>query len=96
MTEMNRNQLITEMARKSGVSRKTAEAVINATVVTITRSLRKGETVRLVGFGTFIVRRRSAKKGRNPQTGAPVRIPSRRVPVFIPEKELRARIRRVP
>jgi len=66
---------------------------INTTLDTITASLKKGEKVTLVGFGTFLVRRRAAREGRNPQTGARIRIPARKVPAFTAGKELKAAIK---
>ncbi|MDR7593543.1 MAG: HU family DNA-binding protein, partial [Armatimonadota bacterium] len=59
----------------------------------ITSTLRRGEKVTLVGFGTFLVRRRAAREGRNPQTGAKIRIPAKRVPAFTAGKELKSAIR---
>ena len=65
---MNKAELIAAMAAKTGETKKAAEASVNAFVEVVTESLKKGEKVQLVGFGSFEVRKRAARKGRNPQT----------------------------
>ena len=90
---MNKEQLVERLAAKTGTTKKAAMDAINTTLDTITGSLRKGEKVTLVGFGTFLVRRRAAREGRNPQTGARIKIPARKVPAFTAGKELKAAIR---
>ena len=90
---MNKEQLVEKLAAKTGLTKKGSMDAINTTLDTITASLRKGEKVTLVGFGTFLVRRRAAREGRNPQTGARIRIPARKVPAFTAGKELKAAIK---
>ncbi len=90
---MNKEQLVEKLAGKTGMTKKGSMDAINTTLDTITASLRKGEKVTLVGFGTFLVRRRAAREGRNPQTGARIRIPARKVPAFTAGKELKAAIK---
>ena len=86
---MNKTELIAIVAEHSGVSKKDAERVINATVDTITQSLMKGEKVQLSGFGTFEAKARKARIGRNPHTKEPIDIPATRVPTFNPSKALK-------
>src|SRR3989304_4570773 len=90
---MNKEQLVEKLAAKTGMTKKGPMDAINPTRDTITASLRKGEKVTLVGFGTFLVRRRAAREGRNPQTGARIRIPARKGPAFTAGKELKAAIK---
>ena len=90
---MNKEQLVEKLAAKTGMTKKGSMDAINTTLDTITASLRKGEKVTLVGFGTFLVRRRAAREGRKPQTGARIRIPARKVPAFTAGKELKAAIK---
>ena len=79
---MNKTELIAIVAEHSGVSKKDAERVINATVDTITQSLMKGEKVQLSGFGIFETKERQARVGRNPLTKQSIEIPASRVPGF--------------
>ena len=90
---MNKEQLVEKVAAKAGMTKKGAMDAINTTLDSIVGSLKKGEKVTLVGFGTFLVRRRAAREGRNPQTGARIRIPARKVPAFTAGKELKAAIK---
>jgi len=90
---LNKEQLVERLAAKTGMTKKDAMEAINTTLDTVSASLRKGEKVTLVGFGTFLVRRRAAREGRNPQTGARIRIPARKVPAFTAGKDLKAAIR---
>ena len=71
---MNKTELVAAVAEKAGLSKKDAEAAVNAFTDTVTKELKKGEKVQLVGFGTFEVSKRSARTGRNPQTGATMKI----------------------
>lgn len=77
------------MAADANISKKEAEAALNSFVASVKESLGKGESVSLVGFGTFGVSHRNARKGRNPQTGAEINIPARRVPTFKAGKGLK-------
>jgi len=86
---MNKAQLIDRVARDTGLTKADALRALDAVLDNVTRSLRKGEKVTLVGFGTFQATRRGARTGRNPQTGVPIRIAARRVPKFVPGKDLR-------
>jgi len=78
---MNKAQLIDEVAKVT-CSKKEAELAIGATLAAIQKALKKADTVTLVGFGTFRVSKRKARKGRNPQTGEAIKIPAKKVPVF--------------
>ena len=78
---MNKAQLINEVAKVT-CSKKEADLAIAATLAAIQKALKKGDTVTLVGFGTFRVSKRKARKGRNPQTGEAIKIPAKKVPVF--------------
>lgn len=86
---MNKSEFIQAMAEKSDLSVKDATAALNATLETIQESLRKGEPVSFVGFGTFEVKERAARTGRNPQTKQPVEIPASKVPSFKAGKSLK-------
>ena len=86
---MNKSDLIAAIAAKTGDTKKNAEASLNAFVEAVTESLKKGDKVQLVGFGSFDVKKRSARKGRNPQTGAEMKIPAKKVPVFKAGKALK-------
>ncbi|MGE5558289.1 MAG: HU family DNA-binding protein [Bacillota bacterium] len=86
---MTKAELIDKVATKTGLTKKDSGKVIDAMVGAISTSLVKGNKVQLVGFGSFEVRKREARKGRNPQTGAEIRIPARKVPVFKAGKALK-------
>ena len=86
---MNKAELINAVAAAADVSKKDAEAVISATLDTIVAALKEGEKVQLVGFGSFEVKKRAARIGRNPQTKEPVEIPASVVPVFKAGKALK-------
>ena len=83
---MNKTELVAAVAEKAGLSKKDAEAAVNAFTDTVTKELKKGEKVQLVGFGTFEVSKRSARTGRNPQTGATMKIAASKAPKFKPGK----------
>ena len=86
---MNKSDLIAAMAAKTGETKKSAEASLDAFISTVTESLKKGEKVQLVGFGSFEVRKRAARKGRNPQTKEEIKIPASKAPVFKAGKDLK-------
>ena len=86
---MNKAELADAVAAKAGLSKAEAERAIDSTFETITRALKKGDKVALVGFGTFVVRRRAARMGRNPKTGAPIRIGAARTAAFKAGKGLK-------
>ena len=86
---MNKTELIAAVAEKTGMTKKDAERVINATVDTITQSLVKGEKVQVSGFGIFEVKAREARVGRNPRTKETIQIPATRLPAFKASKALK-------
>ncbi|SDI20809.1 bacterial nucleoid protein Hbs [Alteribacillus persepolensis] len=86
---MNKTDLISQVAEKAGLSKKDAEAAVNATLDNIAQSLQSGEKVQLIGFGNFEIRERAAREGRNPQTGETIQIPASKVPAFKPGKQLK-------
>jgi DNA-binding protein HU-beta len=90
---MNKEQLVERVADKTGATKKDAMDILNTALDMVAGSLKKGEKVTLVGFGTFLVRKRKARDGRNPQTGAKIRIPAKRVPAFTAGKELKTTVK---
>lgn len=83
---MNRAELIDAIVKTTGVSKKDTDAVLRAFVDATEKSVKKGEDVVIIGFGTFSQRKRAARKGRNPQTGETVKIAAKKAPVFKPGK----------
>ena len=83
---MNKTELIAAVAEKTGLSKKDTEAAVNATLLTITETLKAEEKVQLVGFGSFEVKERAARTGKNPATGAEIEIPASKAPAFKPGK----------
>lgn len=79
---MNKTELIAAVAENAGLSKKDAEAAVKAVFGSIEDALKKGEKVQLIGFGTFEVRARAAKEGRNPKTGEKMTIQASKVPAF--------------
>ncbi len=90
---MNKAELIAAMAQDAEISKKDAEKALAAALGTITDTLAKGGKVQLVGFGTFETRQRAARTGKNPQTGAEVKIPAAKVPVFKAGKVLKETVK---
>ena len=86
---MNKAELIAKIAEESKLKKKAAETALDAFVTSVEGALAKGEKVQLVGFGTFEVRQRAARKGRNPQTKAEIKIPASKAPVFKAGKALK-------
>ena len=86
---MNREELVAEIAKAAKVSKKEAGEVLTATIDTIEKTVKKGEKVTLVGFGTFERRQRAARTGRNPQTGATLKIAAKKVPAFSAGKKFK-------
>ena len=86
---MNKRELVGAMAEKSGLSRKSCEAALDVLIASITDALKSGDKVHLVGFGTFEVKERAARVGRNPATKEPVNIPASKHPAFKPGKALK-------
>lgn len=89
---MNKTDLINAVAAKSGLNKKNSEAAINAFIGSVEEALQKGDKVVLVGFGTFEVRNRAARKGRNPQTKEEITIPASKAPVFKAGKGLKDKV----
>lgn len=79
---MNKTDLVTSMAEKGDLSKKDAEKALNAFIESVEEALSEGDKIQLVGFGTFEVRERAARKGRNPQTKEEIDIPATKAPVF--------------
>jgi len=90
---MNKKQLGNKVADKLGLKRITVEKVIDTALDIMAEALTKGEKVRLVGFGNFLVRTRAARVGRNPQTGEKISIPSSKSPAFVPGINLKKAIK---
>lgn len=85
---MNKAELVTAMAEKSGLTKASAEKALNALIASVTESMKKGNRVGLVGFGSFSVAKRSARTGRNPQTGKEIKIAAKKVVKFKPGSDL--------
>lgn len=79
---MNKAELANEIAKRAELSKSKALEALNTALETIKASLKKGQRVQLIGFGSFIVRQRKARQGRNPKTGEAIQIKARRVPAF--------------
>ena len=86
---MNKTELIAAVAEKTGMTKKDAERVINATIETIEGGLVKGDKVQISGFGNFEVKAREARVGRNPRTKETIQIPATRLPAFKASKALK-------
>ncbi len=86
---MNKSELIELVAEKAGMSKKDSEKAVKAVLESITEGLVKGDKVQLVGFGTFEVRNRKEREGRNPATGEKIMIKALKVPAFKPGKALK-------
>jgi DNA-binding protein HU-beta len=86
---MNKTELINAVAESAELSKKDAENAVKAVLQNIEDTLSKGDKVQLIGFGNFEVRERSARKGRNPQTGEEMEIPATKQPAFKPGKALK-------
>ena len=89
---MNKTELIDSMAAKTGLTKKNAEAALNAFVETVSEELTMGEKVSLVGFGTFEVSERAEREGRNPQTGETMKIAASKAPKFKAGKALKDQV----
>ncbi len=86
---MNKTELVALLAEKADVTKKDAEKVLGAFVDVVGASLKKGDKIQLVGFGTFEARKRAARTGKNPQTKATIKIPATTVPAFKAGKALK-------
>ncbi|AVD54545.1 DNA-binding protein (plasmid) [Priestia filamentosa] len=90
---MNKTELIKNVAIKTGLTQKDSTKALEGLFKTISDTLSKEEKIRLVGFGSFEVRERSGRTGRNPQTGEEIKLPATKVPAFKPGKELREAVK---
>ncbi len=86
---MNKTQLVEAVVEKSGLKKKEAEAAVNAVTEAIAEALKAGDKVQLVGFGTFDVKERAAREGRNPRTGETIKIAACKHPTFTAGKALK-------
>ena len=86
---MNKEELVKEISKKAKVSQKQASEIVSLVLETIEKTVAKGKKVTLVGFGTFEARKRAPRTGRNPQTGAEIKIPAKTVPVFSAGKKFK-------
>jgi DNA-binding protein HU-beta len=86
---MTKTDLIAKVAEVTEMTKKDSAKVVDAVLDAIAEALKNGEKVQLLGFGTFMVRERAARKGRNPQTGEEIDIPATKVPAFKPSKQLK-------
>jgi len=89
---VNKQDLVAKVAEKADISKQKAAQAVDAVIDTIKGSLKKGDDVRLVGFGTFSVAQRAATTGRNPRTGEPIKIPASKQPKFKAGKDLKAAV----
>jgi DNA-binding protein HU-beta len=89
---LTKKELADEVAKKADLSKKDAAAAIDAALETVTKTLKKGQKVSLVGFGTFEVRKRKARTGINPQTNEKIKIPASKAPAFRPGKALKSAV----
>lgn len=87
--KLMKDDIINSVVDKTGLSKKDAGAAVEAFTSTIQDALKKGDSIGLIGFGTFEVRTRAAREGRNPQTGAALKIPKKKVPAFKAGKKLK-------
>ncbi len=90
---MTKAELVAEVAKQAGITKKEADAAIKAAVSAIASALKKGERIAIPGLGIFSVKQRAARKGRNPRTGQVIQIPARKVVAFKPAKDLRDSIK---
>lgn len=89
---MNKQELVNSIAAETGLSKKDTEATLNSFVNVVSNALSKKDKVQLIGFGTFETRKRSARTGRNPQTGEELKIKASTVPAFKPGKALKEKV----
>lgn len=86
---MTKSELINAVAEKSGSTKKAAEQAVNAVIAVVADTLANGDSIQIAGFGTFEVRERAERQGRNPQTGATITVPASKVPAFKAGKALK-------
>jgi len=90
---MNKSDLVDKMASDADITKPQAQEALNSFISATTKDLKKGNKVTLIGFGTFSVTKRSARKGRNPQTGKEINIPAKKVVKFKPGKEMSDKVK---
>ena len=90
---MNKQDVVAKLAKDTKITKAAAAAAIDSLIDSITKSLKKGNPVSFVGFGTFKISNRKARTARNPRTGAPIKIPKRRVPRFSAGKALKQAVK---
>lgn len=90
---MNKQDIVAKIAKDAGITKTNAAAAVESLIDGITRSLKKGDAVSFVGFGTFKVSNRKARTARNPQTGEAIKVPKRRVPRFTAGKALKQAVK---
>ncbi len=90
---MTKSEIVEKMAARASLSKAAAEKALNAFTRSVMEAVKKGDKVNLVGFGAFSASKRAARNGRNPQTGAPIKIKAAKVPKFRPGKEFKDYIR---
>lgn len=90
---MTKNQLIEKVAKKSNLTKRAASDAVNAVFGLICDNLLKGEKTIITGFGTFLVRKRAARRGRNPQTGEAIQIAGKKLPDFVAGKTIKRQVR---
>lgn len=86
---MTKQELVAQIAEDANITKKAAETALNSFTDNVSSALKKGDSVTLIGFGTFAVSERAARTGRNPRTNEPLQIPARKVPTFRPGKKLK-------
>ncbi len=90
---MTKNQLIEKVAKKAHLTKRAAADAVNSTFDVIFENLARGEKTIITGFGTFLVRSRAARRGRNPQTGQAIQIPGKKLPSFVAGKTIKRKVR---
>ena len=90
---MTKTDLVEKVASKTGLTKKAASDALEAMLETVTEALAIGDKVTVTGFGTFLVRARRERMGRNPQTGAPLKIPATKIPAFTAGKALKVAVK---
>jgi DNA-binding protein HU-beta len=90
---LNKGDLVGKIAKDAGLTKIQAEAAFNSLIINVTASLKKGQKVTIVGFGTFSVAKRKTRMGRNPQTGTPIKIAAHKVPKFASGSDLRKAVK---
>lgn len=90
---MTKTDLVEKIASKTGLTKKAAADALEAMLETVSGALASGDKVTITGFGTFLVRSRRERMGRNPQTGAPLKIPATKIPAFTAGKALKAAVK---